>query len=239
MFKSCRLRTLRCRRLASFDYDLRQWRENQEGKGGKEWVEGFKLMDADGGAAWDLATHVRSTGNPLSYALTTCSDSAGLPGWASFSLPLLSICAVDWAQCTFILAESFKRTANLRVCVPVRASVRECGGSACELTIALVWLQLVAFDPSRRLSAAAALRHPWVTASAIGSTLLKVKKASARTANAALGGERPWLGSVLEGARAVAKRREGFRDMDVGILSTSRQGEGSGFRCHIAELAEA
>jgi len=65
------------------------------------------------------------------------------------------------------------------------------------------WSQLVAFDPSRRLSAAAALRHPWVTASAIGSTLLKVKKASARTASAALGGERAaWLGSVLEGARA-------------------------------------
>ena len=49
-----------CRRLASFDYDLEQWREYQEGKakGGKEWLEGFKLMDADGGAAWDLATHV-------------------------------------------------------------------------------------------------------------------------------------------------------------------------------------
>jgi hypothetical protein len=59
-------------------------------------------------------------------------------------------------------------------------------------------MQLVAFNPSRRLSAAAALRHPWVTDSALGSTLLKVKQASARTASV-LGRERPWLGSVLEG----------------------------------------
>ncbi len=49
------------RRLASLNYDLEQWREYQEGKGGKDWVEGFKLMDADGGAAWDLATQVRAS----------------------------------------------------------------------------------------------------------------------------------------------------------------------------------
>ena len=54
-------------------------------------------------------------------------------------------------------------------------------------------LQLVAFSPSRRLSASAALRHPWVTDSALGGTLLKVKQASKRTASAI---------GVLEGAHA-------------------------------------
>lgn len=56
------------RRLASFDYDLVAWRENQEGKvkGNKEWNEGFAMMDLDGGAAWDLVTQVPLTLNALS-----------------------------------------------------------------------------------------------------------------------------------------------------------------------------
>ena len=46
------------RRLAAADYDLEAWRRAQEKKGGKDWVEGFAVMDLDGGAPWDFACQV-------------------------------------------------------------------------------------------------------------------------------------------------------------------------------------
>ena len=194
------LLTMLRRRLASFDYDLQQWREYQEGKGSKEWVEGFKIMDADGGAAWDLATHVSQTCSQRS-AVDTARPARAIAhefcaalGLYEPSRPLsLSCSASD------IITPSFPLPWSAYLDVPeLRGDVHDPSGSQEWLT-QMSCLQLVAFNPSSRLSAAAALRHPWVTDSALGSTLLKVKQASKRTASA-LGGERPWLGSVLEGA---------------------------------------
>jgi hypothetical protein len=45
--------------LSAADYDLRAWRVSQEKKGGREWAEGFAIMDLDNGAAWDFACSVR------------------------------------------------------------------------------------------------------------------------------------------------------------------------------------
>lgn len=77
-----------CRKLASFDYDLHAWRENQEGKGrgGKEWAEGFAMMDLDGGLAWDLVTQVLfrfATGTLLAHCnvVSNFSYEALLLGW--------------------------------------------------------------------------------------------------------------------------------------------------------------
>ena len=46
------------RKLGSeFDYDLRRWRRSlTSAKGGmrKEYADGFAVLDADGGAGWDL-----------------------------------------------------------------------------------------------------------------------------------------------------------------------------------------
>ena len=47
------------RRLAAANYDLRAWRTSQEKKGGRNWAEGFAIMDLDDGAAWDFACSVR------------------------------------------------------------------------------------------------------------------------------------------------------------------------------------
>lgn len=43
------------KRLSAANYDLRAWRVSQEKKGGREWAEGFAIMDLDNGAAWDFA----------------------------------------------------------------------------------------------------------------------------------------------------------------------------------------
>lgn len=47
------------RRLAAADYDLAAWRAAQEKKGGKDWAEGFAVMDLDDAAPWDFACQVR------------------------------------------------------------------------------------------------------------------------------------------------------------------------------------
>ena len=48
---------LRARRVLGeqHGYNLRRWRRAQEAKGGKEWGEGFAVLDAEGGAGGDLA----------------------------------------------------------------------------------------------------------------------------------------------------------------------------------------
>jgi serine/threonine protein kinase len=43
------------KRLAAADYDLQAWRRAQEKKGGKDWAEGFAVMDLDNGTPWDFA----------------------------------------------------------------------------------------------------------------------------------------------------------------------------------------
>lgn len=54
------------KQLDAFGYDLRRWRRYIEGGSGKgwgapsrrEWAEGLAILDADGGAGWDLLTRL-------------------------------------------------------------------------------------------------------------------------------------------------------------------------------------
>jgi len=43
------------KKLEKAGFDLNKWRREQEGKGGKDWAEGFQCMDLYDGAGWDLA----------------------------------------------------------------------------------------------------------------------------------------------------------------------------------------
>lgn len=37
-----------------FKWDLRKWRSYQEGKGNKEFIEGFEMLSLDNNAGWEL-----------------------------------------------------------------------------------------------------------------------------------------------------------------------------------------
>jgi len=47
-------------RLEGFGYDLRRWRAEEGRKARSELAEGFALLDADGGAGWELLCSVRA-----------------------------------------------------------------------------------------------------------------------------------------------------------------------------------
>eukprot|EP01025_Chloroclados_australasicus_P025117 TRINITY_DN2509_c0_g2_i1.p1 TRINITY_DN2509_c0_g2~~TRINITY_DN2509_c0_g2_i1.p1 ORF type:complete len:637 (-),score=76.78 TRINITY_DN2509_c0_g2_i1:453-2249(-) len=42
------------RKLEDFDFDISKWRESMEKRGGREYKEGFQLLDMDDGAGWEL-----------------------------------------------------------------------------------------------------------------------------------------------------------------------------------------
>lgn len=48
------------KRLEALNWDLDKWRAETERKKTAQFAEGFRIMDAEGGAAWELARGVRS-----------------------------------------------------------------------------------------------------------------------------------------------------------------------------------
>jgi hypothetical protein len=53
------------KRFEELDWNLAAWREEAERKRSSQYAEGFRLMDADSGAAWELAVGVCVT--PFMY----------------------------------------------------------------------------------------------------------------------------------------------------------------------------
>ena len=48
------------KRLEELDWDLAAWRASVERQNNRQFADGFKLLDADEGAGWELATRVRT-----------------------------------------------------------------------------------------------------------------------------------------------------------------------------------
>ena len=47
------------KKLEELDWDLVAWRSSVERQGTNKFSDGFKLLDANAGAGWELATKVR------------------------------------------------------------------------------------------------------------------------------------------------------------------------------------
>jgi len=90
------------------------------------------------------------------------------------------------------------------------------GGAAWDLVT-----QLVKFKPGKRLSASAALAHPWVTGSALQGNLLRLKQASSTAADALA--DAPWIGNALQGTQRVGGLTEAQLTDELGGAHTLPQ----------------
>ena len=59
-------------KLEDVDWDLNEWRNQLERKNSQTYAEGFKLLDADNGAGWDLLQGVCTVLLGTSFMPTMC-----------------------------------------------------------------------------------------------------------------------------------------------------------------------
>ena len=84
------------KKIEELDWDLNAWRADVQRRSNKSFQEGFDVLDASGGAGWDLLTKVRvrarrasASGFCFAVFLATQAARWGLICW-------MPVVALDW-----------------------------------------------------------------------------------------------------------------------------------------------